>query len=119
MELKIPNRKQFLRFLKFSALLSIPGVAYFAWVVHKDPIRVSAEQYLAHSQKVVEAVGAVSAYSLDKVTYVQSGISHSGVHSNAYNIYRYSVKGAKANGTATVRVEKPGTPTEVWSISIE
>lgn len=119
MRLELPTKKQLIGFFKYGILVSIPVLVVAAWFVYKDLVRLSAEQYLLKSQNIAEAVGTVNSVSLAKATYVQAAISYSGVHTPAYNLYRYKVSGTKATGIATVRVEEPGTSNEVFSVSFE
>ena len=119
MKVELPTKDQLLRAIKYGALISIPGLALTAWLVHKDPVRTEAERYLRQSPEIAEVVGTVNSDSLTKATYVQSGIEYSGVRTPAYNLYRYKVSGTKRSAVATIRVEEPGTKNEVFSIAIE
>ena len=119
MRIELPTKKQLIGVFKYGTLLAMPMLAISAWLVHKDPVRLDAEQYLMQSKNLTEVVGTVKAVSLAKATYVQAATSYSGDRTAPYNLYRYKVRGSKDTVVATVRVEEPGTMNETYAVSYE
>ena len=74
-----------------------------SWIVENAPYRVEAEKYLSTHKSIIEKVGMVKDFDLDKITNVQGAVKYSGERTEAYSLYNYYITGT--NGELFVRVK--------------